>query len=197
MIAALALVILFTRIRRLPSTFPLLAAAAIAGFALIVFSPRTPRLILNFLTGQQTDHNIDVRVSEFEVLPELLERRPLLGAGFSTHDPAVVIFDNGYITALVEFGIIGFAVLIGFLLVVVGRSFRLLARAPRADQPILLSGLLAVPVGEHGNLRRPVVYSVLPHCSHCHGYRRCSGGPAGSLQPPRHAITSMNVKSCL
>ncbi len=145
-LATLAVVILFTQIRRLPSTFPLMAAAAIAGLGVFVFSPRTPRLILNFITGQQTDRNVEVRLSKYEVLPELLERRPLLGAGYLTHDPLMVTFDNGYLTALVEFGIIGFAVFIAFLLVVAGRAFTSMTRAQRADQPILLSALLAVTV---------------------------------------------------
>jgi hypothetical protein len=139
----IAAVVGFTQIHRLPSSLPLLAAAAIGGAAVMVVSPNTPRLILNFVTGQQTDHNVAVRTSKYQILPELLERRPVIGAGFQTSDPTLVTFDNGYLTELVEFGIVGLALLLGFLLVVAARSFTSLNRVAAADQPILLAAVLA------------------------------------------------------
>ena len=112
----------------------------------MMISPNTPRLILNFVTGQQTDQNVAVRTSKYELLPELIEKRPFLGAGFETSDPALVLFDNAYLTELVELGIVGLALLLGFLLVVAARSFSSLRRVDRADQPIVLSGVLAAVV---------------------------------------------------
>jgi O-antigen ligase len=145
-LAVLAVVVGITQVHKLPSALPLVAAMVIGGAAVMAVSPNTPRLILNFMTGQQPDHNVAVRTSKYQVLPELIERRPVFGAGFSTSDPALVTFDNGYLTELVELGIVGLAILLVFLLVVAGRSFVLLQRADRADQPILLSAVLAAVV---------------------------------------------------
>jgi O-antigen ligase len=145
-IAAIVVVVVFAEIKKLPTALPLIGAAVIGGAALLVVSPNTPRLILNFITGHQTDHNVVGRAALYAVFPELLEQRPLIGAGFATGDPDLVIFDNGYLTELVELGIVGFALLLGFLLVVAGRSFASLRRAERADQPILLAAVLAAVV---------------------------------------------------
>jgi O-antigen ligase len=142
-IGAVAIVGGFTQIHKIPVAFPLMATAAFAGFAVFLVSPNTPRLILNFITAQPIDHNVAVRTSKYELLPELIEQRPILGAGFLTSDTSLVIFDNGYLTELVELGILGLAILLGFLLVVTGRSFAFLHRAVPADQPILLSAVLA------------------------------------------------------
>jgi O-antigen ligase len=141
-LAVIAVVVGFAEFRKFPSAIPLIAAVVVGGSALMVISPNTPRLFLNFITFQPIDHNVEVRTSKYAVLPELLEQRPLVGAGFSTADPAVVIFDNGYLTELVELGILGFALLIGFLLVVIGRSFASLRRAEPADRSILLAAVL-------------------------------------------------------
>jgi hypothetical protein len=145
-LAAVAIVIGATQAHKLPSALPLVAATAIGGAAVMVLSPNTPRLILNFVTGQQTDHNVAVRTSKYQVLPELIERRPVIGAGFQTSDPAVVTFDNGYLTELVEFGVVGLSLLLVFLLVVAGRSFASRRRVEPADRPILLSAVLAAVV---------------------------------------------------
>jgi hypothetical protein len=142
-LAVLAVVVGATQIHRIPAGLPLLATAALAGLAVTLLSPNTPRLILNFITGQQTDHNAAVRASKYQFLPELIEQRPVLGAGFQTSDPALVTFDNGYLTELVELGILGLALLLGFLLVVTARSFASLRRAPHPEIPILLSAVLA------------------------------------------------------
>ena len=145
-LAAVAVVIVLTQVDRLPSMIPLSAAVAAGGVTVALFSRSTARLILNFVTGVQTDQNVDVRLSKYSALPELLERRPFIGAGYLTHDPLLLTFDNGYLTTLVELGIIGFAILIGFLLVVGGRMFAALGRAQLSDRPILLSAVVAVTV---------------------------------------------------
>lgn len=142
-LAAIAVVVAITQINRLPSALPLAAMTAVGGVAVAVLSPNTPRLILNFITGQQTDHNVAVRTSKYEIFPDLIERRPILGAGFTTSDPELVTFDNGYLTGFVEFGIVGFGLLLAFLLVITGRSFAALHKARLPDQPILLAGILA------------------------------------------------------
>jgi hypothetical protein len=142
-LAAIGVVMLFTQMGKLPSTLPLIGAAVMGAVAVAVVSPSTPRLILNFVTGQQTDHNVAVRTGKYEIFPQLLERRPFFGAGYATGDPELVTFDNGYLTGFVELGIIGFGLFLGFLLVVMGRSLGAMHRAPRADQPIMLAAVLA------------------------------------------------------
>jgi O-antigen ligase len=145
-LAAMAAVITLTQIPRLPKALSLVSAVVLGGIAVAVFSPNTPRLILNFVTGQASDHNAAVRVSKYVVLPELIERRPFLGPGYSTSHPSKVIFDNAYLTELVELGIIGLFLLLAFLLVVAFRSAGSLSQSRIADQPVLLSAVLAATV---------------------------------------------------
>jgi O-antigen ligase len=145
-LAAMAAVIALTQIQKLPTALSLVLAVVLGGIAVAVFSPNTPRLILNFATGQASDHNAAVRASKYVLLPDLIERRPLLGAGYSTSDPSRVIFDNGYLTELVELGIIGLSLLLAFLLVVAFRSSGSLSRSQVADQPVLLTAVLAATV---------------------------------------------------
>jgi O-antigen ligase len=45
-----------------------------------------------------------------------MEEHPFVGAGYLTHDPGIQYFDNAYGKALVELGVIGFALLILFFL---------------------------------------------------------------------------------
>jgi O-antigen ligase len=139
-------IIAFTQIHKLPTALSLISAVVIGGVAVAVFSPRTPRLILNFVTGQNPDHNAAVRASKYVLLPDLIERRLWFGAGYSTSDPSKVIFDNAYLTELVELGIVGLLLLLAFLLVVGFRSFGPLRRSPVVDQPVLLSAVLAATV---------------------------------------------------
>jgi hypothetical protein len=72
-----------------------------------------------------------------------MDRRPLLGPGFMTHDPALRIFDNSYFEALIEFGIIGFGILLAFLLLVTLKPVLSLGDASEHDAPILISGFVA------------------------------------------------------
>jgi O-antigen ligase len=142
LIAVLALVIGIVQVRRVPRSLPLVAMLMLGAAAMAVVAPGTPRLILNFFTGQDTDHNTEVRVSKIAALPELLERRPAIGAGYLTSDPSVIIFDNSYFTELVELGVLGLLLLIAFLLVVTFRPFGVLAIAPREEHALLLAGVL-------------------------------------------------------
>jgi O-antigen ligase len=142
LIAVLALVIGIVQVRRVPRSLPLVAMLMLGAAAMAVVAPGTPRLILNFFTGQDTDHNTEVRVSKIAALPELLERRPAIGAGYLTSDPSVIIFDNSYFTELVELGVLGLLLLIAFILVVTFRPFGVLAIAPREEHALLLAGVL-------------------------------------------------------
>ena len=142
-LALVVLVIALTNIPRLPTALPLLLWSAVGTLIIALISPNTPRLVLNFFTGQSTDHNYAVRVSKYDLVPVLLGRRPVLGAGFLTSDPSVVIFDNAYLTALVELGILGTALLLFFLAAVAGRSIAMLTASPETDRPIFMAAIVA------------------------------------------------------
>ena len=92
------------------------SVVGVAGLgALFVVSPSTPRLILNSFTGQAPDHNVDVRLERIPLVMGFLEDRPLLGAGYLTHDNRITFWDNAYLHGLAEMGILGFTSLLFFL----------------------------------------------------------------------------------
>jgi len=68
---------------------------------------------------------------------------PLIGPGFMTHDPALLIFDNSYYESLIEFGVIGCFFFVGFLLVMTFKPLRGLRTASDEDAPLLIAGLVA------------------------------------------------------
>ncbi len=90
-----------------------LPAIMILGVAFAI-SPGTPRLLLNSITNPGDDQNTTVRIERFSRVPELLSERPLVGAGYMTHDPGIQIFDNAYNKGVIEFGVLGFAAVISF-----------------------------------------------------------------------------------
>lgn len=111
---ASAIPFMILHIRQLPRlilwALPFVAVLAVA-FAI---SPSTPRLLLNSLTNPEEDQNTTVRLERFSRVPELLEERPLIGAGYLTHDTDIQLFDNAFNKAIIEFGIVGFAVVVSF-----------------------------------------------------------------------------------
>ena len=142
-LAVIGVTLLITQVHRLPSAFPLVVALILGGVLLAAVSPSTPRLVFTFFTGQETDRNVDVRVGKYQRLPELLDRRAFIGAGQGTSDPAEVLFDNAYLTALVELGLIGVTLIVAFLVVMTARCFSSLNRVGARDGPLLLGGLVA------------------------------------------------------
>ncbi len=142
-LAALGLLLVITQLPKLPSALSLLFTLVLGGAVISVVSPQTPRLILDFFTGQTTDHNVTVRTARYAMVPELLNHRPIIGPGFTTSDPSVMIFDNAYLTQLIELGVLGLVVLLGFLLVVSGRPFAMYTRAVGEDQILLLGAMCA------------------------------------------------------
>jgi len=118
----------------------MLAAMAVA-FAI---SPETPRLLLNSVTNPGEDQNTTVRLERFSRLPELMEDHPFIGAGYLTHDPEIQIFDNAYNKALVEFGVIGFAMLILFFLSALATTWRATSKAQHFEIVLPAVGVVAV-----------------------------------------------------
>lgn len=142
MAAALPLAVL--HIKKLPQM--LMWMLPIIGVLVVSFalSPSTPRLLLNSLTNPEEDQNTTVRIERFSRVPELLSERPAIGAGYLTHDTNVQLFDNAFNKAIIEFGVVGFALVMGFFVTALVTCWRGTARA-RPDEIVLPAvGVVAV-----------------------------------------------------
>jgi hypothetical protein len=99
----------------------LISLGALAGGMLVsiaALSPNTVRLILDTFTLRQRDHNLEVRVSRIPLIWDYLERRPLVGAGYLSHNATVgQLWDNAYLQALTELGLVGAFALLTLILV--------------------------------------------------------------------------------
>jgi O-antigen ligase len=73
-----------------------------------------------------------------------MEKHPFVGAGYLTHDPRIQIFDNAYNKALVEFGLIGFAMLILFFLSALVTTWRGTTMADEYEIVLPAVGVIAV-----------------------------------------------------
>jgi hypothetical protein len=121
MLAAILPVLVVLNARRVPQMVPLgMLLAAFLAVAIVLF-PGSFRLVLNSLTNASDDPNTQVRVERLALVPQLMEERPILGAGYLTFDPSIQIFDNAYNLALVELGLLGTAVLLTFFFVAINR----------------------------------------------------------------------------
>ncbi len=121
-----------------------LAFVAMVSVPIIfVVSPETPRLLLNFFTGVQTDQNVDVRLERFALLPDLIAERPFVGAGYLTHDPGIQIFDNAYNLAVVELGFVGLGLIIAFIITVLIRTMAAAFRHRRTETGLVAIGAVA------------------------------------------------------
>ena len=103
-----------------------LALGGAAGvFALALVSPGTLRFILNLVTFTRTDNTAEVRFERIPLILDYLERRPFLGAGYMTHSVLEgQVWDNGYLHALTELGMIGTGMLLAFLVTILARIWR-------------------------------------------------------------------------
>ena len=141
---ALALIpLVFLAIRHLPRVIPMMAAAVFLAGLAFALSPETPRLLLNSITQPDEDPNFEVRVERFQILPQLVSERPLVGAGYLTHDPEIQIWDNAYNLAMVETGVLGLALTILFFLMAIGRCWSAYTRARTYDKPLIFAGVAA------------------------------------------------------
>jgi hypothetical protein len=112
--------------------------------ASVAVSPSTPRLILNSFTNPGQDHNTNVRIARFSRIPELLDDRPFLGAGYLTHDPGIQIFDNAYNLWLIELGVIGLTVFLLFLIASLVMCWRATRLAEPQERVLPIVGVIAV-----------------------------------------------------
>lgn len=121
MLIAILPVLVVLNAKRIPQMVPLgLILAVFLGMAVVMF-PSSFRLILNSFTNASDDPNTQIRVERLELVPQLIEERPILGAGYLSFDPDIQVFDNAYNLALVELGMLGTAMLVMFFLVGINR----------------------------------------------------------------------------
>ncbi len=141
-IAAIPLVMLM--VRDIPRLVPLGLIALLGLGVAFAVSPETPRLLLDSVSRAEQDQNTQIRLERFERLPELMADRPILGAGYLTHDPGIQIFDNAYNLGLIEFGILGLVFTLWWFLSALVRSWTA-TRLARPNEKILpISGALTV-----------------------------------------------------
>jgi hypothetical protein len=111
-----AVVVVALQARRIPRFLPMgLAGMAAFGIAMVI-SPGSARSTLDLFWNAGGDNSVTVRYDRLGSLPELVSQNPLLGPGWLTNDPKVLLFDNTYSLGLIELGIIGMAVYLVFLL---------------------------------------------------------------------------------
>jgi glycosyltransferase involved in cell wall biosynthesis len=141
-VAVLAAPIIFMNLKHVPRMIPVSIVGILLLGASFAVSPRTPRLLLNSLLEPGNDPNTTVRIDRFSLVPELLGQRPLFGAGFQTHDVSIQLFDNSYNLGLVEFGIVGLALVVMFLLAVANRCRHGIERSDDEQSVVVAAGLV-------------------------------------------------------
>ncbi|MGH8875695.1 MAG: O-antigen ligase family protein, partial [Acidimicrobiia bacterium] len=139
-VVGVALIVL--QVRKWPAGLPLALGLTVVMLVTFVAVPSSARLLLNSFTRPLEDRNLHSRVADFDELPDLMADRPVIGAGYLTHDVSIIVFDNAYNTALWELGVVGFLLLVGFFLVCTGRSLKGLARGEPEETPVILMGVV-------------------------------------------------------
>jgi hypothetical protein len=143
-VIVMAIPLAFSLGRFLPRFLPAAVLGAVLMAASFIISPATPRLLLDSLTQPTQDQNVNVRVERFAVLPDLLSPRYAFGAGYMTHDVEIQLFDNAYNLGLIEFGIVGLAVVLLFFLSILNRCRRALHLARPNEFILPFAGIAAV-----------------------------------------------------
>jgi len=90
------------------------------------------------------DSSVASRVDSFPLAMSYFSRAPVLGRGFGTFLPRYRIFDDQYLLALVEMGVLGLIAIVALWVVPVLGIVRVLAgTSPGSTQRLLGAGLLA------------------------------------------------------
>jgi O-antigen ligase len=120
----------------------LLLLATGVVIVVVAVSPGSARALLDLFSRVGSDPSLAARTADFAVFPELLAENPLLGGGYMTHLPTVRIFDNSYLVGLIEFGVVGFAVLFSFLVAATMRPALAFSMSDDRETPLLVSGVV-------------------------------------------------------
>jgi len=137
-----AVAILALQARDLPRFIPLGLAGMIAFGAAAVVFPSAARSTLNLFWNAGSDGSVLVRVDRLNSLPELVAQNPLVGPGWLTNDPKVLLFDNTYALGLIELGIVGIVIYILFLTTAVARMVNARRVASDEELTLILAGIV-------------------------------------------------------
>lgn len=120
---------------------------ALAGLgtlaAAVILVPGSARTMLNLFGRAPGDSSVTSRVADYALIPDMLAKRPYVGAGFMTRDPNDLFIDNSYLDGLVEFGLVGGLIVLAFLITVTARPFRAFADAQPAERTLLAAGAVS------------------------------------------------------
>lgn len=119
--------------------------------ALLVFTflfvPGMLGTITGLFTGIGNDGSARSRTDSYGLALQFIERNPLFGRGFGTFLPSYRIFDNQYLGAMVELGLVGLTAILGLLVagIVVARRSRALSHDPaiRASAQAVVASIAA------------------------------------------------------
>jgi hypothetical protein len=101
--------------RRIPRFLPMGLAGMVAFGAATVISPGSARSTLDLFWKAGADNSVTLRTNRLSSLPGLVAENPILGPGWLTNDPRVLLWDNTYSLGLIELGILGMVVYLVFL----------------------------------------------------------------------------------
>lgn len=121
------------------------AATVVLGVFVFVTVPGMVGTISGLFGGvAAADSSVTSRLESFSVAGSYFSRAPLFGRGFGTFLPRYRIFDNQYLLALVETGILGLVAMVLLWVVPVIALARVLrTSAPSTPRRLMGTGLLA------------------------------------------------------
>lgn len=85
----------------------------LVGIVVFLTVPGMAGTILGLFTGIGSDPGVQSRTDSYEIAASYIARSPWLGRGLATFLPRYRIFDNQYLLALVEIGLLGVLALLG------------------------------------------------------------------------------------
>lgn len=145
---ALGAVLLLPALNRVQRLAFAVGGAALALF-IFVTVPGMVGSVLGLFGSGTGDPSVASRIDSFSVAADIIPRHPIFGRGLGTFLPSYRIFDNQYLLALVEIGLLGFAAMLLLWLVPAGGLVRLLATFSSASSGplrLMAAGLLSSAV---------------------------------------------------
>ncbi|MEO3869601.1 O-antigen ligase family protein [Nonomuraea sp. B12E4] len=134
-----------------PKERRIFGALAVAGslIAIRIVMPGVLGTIVDLFANLNTDSSISYRTHDYTVAGTEIAKSPWLGRGLGTwYAPKHLIFDNQYISSLVETGVIGLLVFVGLFVAALWSVLRArhLSRDPvTRDLALALTACLVVP----------------------------------------------------
>jgi O-antigen ligase len=137
------LTIVAVRARWLPRLLPLAIVGAVGIGIAAALSPGSLRSSLDLFWRAGEDSSVTVRLDRLGSVPELIAENPIFGPGWFTTDPHVLLFDNTWILSLVEFGVVGTAAIVVFMLSTMGRMWTVRHIARGTESILIMCGMAA------------------------------------------------------